>query len=240
MNKLVSIFGLDFTGLQVDDVIKTTENTKVITTVNAEFIVEANESNNRLKNIISSTVSTFDGQVPYLIAKLFNPKCLFDKISGSDLIYDFINKAKTESLSIFFLGGLEETNFKAVNNIKNKGINAFGYSPPYSDYPFSDDWCDDIRLALFESKPDILLVCFGAVKQEFWIDDNIDFLNEIGVKFVYGAGGTVDFIAGTKYRAPIFLQKIGLEGVYRLFKEPKLFRFMRILKSFRIFKYINN
>jgi N-acetylglucosaminyldiphosphoundecaprenol N-acetyl-beta-D-mannosaminyltransferase len=232
------MFGLTFTGLKVDEVTKCVSNTKVITTVNAEFIVEANESNQRLKNIISSTVSTFDGQVPYIIAKLFNPKVPFDKISGSDLIYDFIAKAQQEALSIFLLGGLEETNLQAVNNIQNRGVKAFGYSPLYSSYPFKDEWSADIRKVISESRPDILLVCFGAVKQEFWIDDNLDFLNALNVKFVYGAGGTVDFVAGTKSRAPVFLQRLGLEGVYRLFKEPKLFRFMRILKSFRLFKYI--
>jgi len=238
MGKFISVFGLKFKGLQVEHVIKTIAETKVITTVNAEFIVEANENNKRLKAIISSTVSTFDGQIPYFIAKLFNSKCSFDKISGSDLIYDFIDKAKKESLSIFFLGGIEDTNLKAVNKIKEKGVRSFGYSPMLSDYPFSENWNNKVKAALLENPPDILLVCFGAVKQEFWIDDNIDFLNELNVKFVYGAGGTVDFVAGTKKRAPVILQKAGLEGVYRLFKEPRLFRFLRIFKSLKIFKYI--
>jgi N-acetylglucosaminyldiphosphoundecaprenol N-acetyl-beta-D-mannosaminyltransferase len=238
VSDFLSIFGLKFTGLRVSEVIKEADTTKVITTVNAEFIVEANEKNERLKNIISTTVSTFDGQVPYFIAKLFNSNTDFHKISGSDLIYDFIDKARKESLSVFILGGKEETNLKAVKNIRDKGVQAFGYSPPYSSYPFSDGWCNDITQILAQKSPDILLVCFGAVKQEFWIDDNLDFLNSLNVKFVYGAGGTVDFVAGTKSRAPVFFQRTGLEGIYRLFEEPKLFRFMRILKSFRLFKYI--
>jgi N-acetylglucosaminyldiphosphoundecaprenol N-acetyl-beta-D-mannosaminyltransferase len=54
-----------------------------------------------------------------------------------------------------------------------------------------------------------------------------------------GAGGTVDFLAGTLRRAPRFLQVIGLEGVWRLLTQPSLFRLQRLARSARMFLYVN-
>ena len=74
-------------------------------------------------------------------------------------------------------------------------------------------------------------------KQEYWISDNRILLESIGVKIAIGCGGTFDFVAGRIKRAPKWIQKIGLEGFWRLFKEPQLFRLKRLLISFKIFKY---
>jgi len=83
-----------------------------------------------------------------------------------------------------------------------------------------------------------LFVGFGAVKQEFWINEHKNKLETMGVRWVIGSGGTFEFVAGSIRRAPILLQKIGMEGVYRMIQEPNLIRLKRLLLSFEIFKYI--
>ena len=85
--------------------------------------------------------------------------------------------------------------------------------------------------------PDYLFVGFGAGKQESWINDNFNLLKELNVKMVVGSGGTFEFVSGKITRAPKLIQKIGLEGVFRLLVEPKMFRLKRIMKSFKIFYY---
>jgi N-acetylglucosaminyldiphosphoundecaprenol N-acetyl-beta-D-mannosaminyltransferase len=163
----------------------------------------------------------------------------FEKLAGSDIIYDFCELAGKNNLKMFLLGGKEESNRTAVRVIQERyKIAIDGYSPPFEEYPFSDDFnksCID-RMRLF--RPEILFVGFGAPKQEYWIDDNKAVLSEIGVKYAVGCGGTFDFVSGNIKRAPIFLQKTGLEGLYRFLQEPNKLRFKRLADSLRFFKYI--
>lgn len=238
MNKIY-FANLIFKGLTKEIVLKEEEFLKIIVTVNAEFIVKA-QNNSRFKNIINSNFATFDGQVPYFLAKRQNKQINFEKISGSDLIYDFCQLAKEKNYRIFLLGGYENSNINAVKKIKEQypGIEVDGYSPPYKPYPFEKNHNEMIISKIERFKPDILFVGFGAMKQEYWIDDHKKELEKIGVRWVIGSGGTFEFVAGTINRAPKVIQNIGLEGVWRFITEPKWFRFKRLLISLKIFKYI--
>jgi len=64
---------------------------------------------------------------------------------------------------------------------------------------------------------DILFVAFGAPKQEFWINEN---LQKIPVKIAIGVGGAFDYISGKIPRAPSFIRNIGLEWLFRLIVQP--------------------
>ncbi len=69
------------------------------------------------------------------------------------------------------------------------------------------------------AKPDILLVAFGAPKQEKWIYENLKKMPS--VKLAMGVGGSFDFISGKTKRAPLIFQKLGLEWLWRLVLEPR-------------------
>jgi N-acetylglucosaminyldiphosphoundecaprenol N-acetyl-beta-D-mannosaminyltransferase len=88
---------------------------------------------------------------------------------------------------------------------------------------FSDDGpiLTDIR----ESRPDLVLVCLGAPKQELWMAENVSKLN---VRLMAGLGGSLDVFAGNVKRAPKAWQRLGLEWLYRLIKEPR--RIKRMIK----------
>ena len=113
-----------------------------------------------------------------------------------------------------------------------------GYSPEFETYPFSEQFNKVCLEKISDFKPDILFVGFGAPKQEYWIDDNMEFLARAGVKYTIGSGGTFDFVSQKIKRAPVFIQKIGLEGIYRLFQEPSKMRLKRLIDSCKFFKYI--
>ena len=85
-----------------------------------------------------------------------------------------------------------------------------------------------------ETKPDVLAVGLGSPKQEKFIYKYKDQLN---VPVSLAIGASIDFEAGNKKRAPRFMQKAGLEWLYRLCKEPRRM-FMRNLTSVRIVKVI--
>jgi N-acetylglucosaminyldiphosphoundecaprenol N-acetyl-beta-D-mannosaminyltransferase len=216
--------------------------TKVIITVNAAFIVDANISE-RFFNILNNNYITFDGTVPYLVAKVVHffkrEQFNYEKMAGSDVVYDFCDFAKVNNYKIFFLGGKAESNEVAVCKIKESyNIEIAGYSPSFENYPFSDNFNNVCLEKIKEFRPDILFVGFGAPKQEFWIDDHKEILSEIGVKYAIGSGGTFDFVSQKIKRAPVFIQRIGLEIVWRFFQEPSKMRLKRLIDSFKFFKYI--
>jgi len=234
----INFANLKFRGLVKEKLLEESDSLKFIVTVNAEFIIKANNYEN-FKKIINDNYSTFDGQVPYFLAKKQNPNINFEKLSGSDLIYDFATMAKEKNKRIFLLGGYEESNTKAIEKLKKDfGIEIDGLSPAYKPYPFDDEHNSNILNKIEKFKPDILFVGFGAIKQEYWINDNKQFLEDLGVKWVVGSGGTFEFVAGLIKRAPEWIQRMGMEGIYRTIKEPNLQRFKRIFLSFKVFAYI--
>jgi N-acetylglucosaminyldiphosphoundecaprenol N-acetyl-beta-D-mannosaminyltransferase len=234
----IKFSGLEFKTLKKKDLLKEEEFLKFIVTVNSEFIVKA-QKDGAFKNIINNNYATFDGQVPYLLARLMNPKSNFDKLSGSDLIYDFCNMAKNEQRKVFLLGGYEQSNKDAVRILRNRyNISIDGFSPIYKPYPFTKSHNESILEAIQKFKPEILFVGFGAIKQEFWINEHKSELENMGIKWVVGSGGTFEFVSGKLKRSPKLLQKIGLEGLFRFFMEPSKLRFQRLLTSFGIFRYM--
>ena len=209
-------------------------------TLNAQIIYLAN-TNKELYDFVNNNYATIDGQVPLKLGKIFKRKELknVEKLSGSEIIYDFCEYAKEHNLKLFFLGGVEESNKKAVINVKEKyGISVDGFSPEYENYPFSKKFVDSCFDKMEKFKPDIVFVGFGAPKQEFFMRDNMERLKKCGVKYAVGSGGTVDFVSGKIKRAPKLIVKLGLEGVYRLFQEFNKARFKRLMNSFKFIKYI--
>jgi N-acetylglucosaminyldiphosphoundecaprenol N-acetyl-beta-D-mannosaminyltransferase len=82
----------------------------------------------------------------------------------------------------------------------------------------------DILKRVTETSPHFLLVAFGAPKQDLWIDRFITHMPSVRVAM--GVGGTFDFLAGTRKRAPTWLQRIGLEWLWRFVQEPSRYRRM--------------
>ena len=227
-----------FKGLKLEDLFsRRKDDINVIVPCNSELIVKA-QNNERFRNFINKNIATFDGQIPYLLFKLKNRDIQVEKLSGSDLIYEFCKFAKENNKKVFLLGGYPESNKLSVGKLKKiYGIKVEGYSPPYEPYPFSKKNNEEILKRIENFKPHILFCAFGAMKQEFWIEDNLEFLKSIGVEYTMGVGGSFDFVSGRIKRAPKIIQKLGLEGVWRLIMEPKWFRLKRIFISLSIFYY---
>lgn len=238
LENVAQFCNLMFKGLTLEDVLVHKEQEiNIIVTCNSEFIVKS-QTNKRFREIINKNIATIDGQIPYLLFKLKNRNIKVQKLSGSDLIYEFCRIAQKYNKRVFLLGGYPESNRLAVEKLKKEyNIEIEGYSPPYEPYPFSEENNKKILEKIELFKPNILLVGFGAVKQEFWIEDNKDFLIKNGVEYAMGIGGAFDFVSGRIKRAPKVIQKMGLEGVWRLLMEPKWFRVKRLLISSLIFYY---
>lgn len=236
---MVEFAGLTFRGLTLADVFAARPGLSQVVTVNAEYIVRAHE-NPRLRQIIDGAIATFDGQVPYLCARWRHPRRKFSKVPGSELIYHVCARASAQSERVYLLGGSVHSNEAAVRRLRElyPGLQVEGHSPAHMAYPFPAE----ANLALLQRieafAPYYLMVAFGALKQDFWIDDHRQALAAMGVGLAAGIGGTLDMVSGQLRRAPKWLQTLGLEGVYRLVREPKLFRVQRLITSARFFRYV--
>jgi N-acetylglucosaminyldiphosphoundecaprenol N-acetyl-beta-D-mannosaminyltransferase len=82
-----------------------------------------------------------------------------------------------------------------------------------------------IRERLLEAQPDILFVAYGHPRQDMWIESH---RHELPVKVAMGIGGAFDFVTGVAQRAPLWMQRLGLEWLHRLIRQP--WRWRRMVK----------
>lgn len=238
--KIPACFGISFSAFNIEQANHFVfgRQFQQIATINSEFIAKYYEGNPKFKQIINSSVCTVDGQVPLWLAKLFGENTAkLKKISGSRYSRELLDFCVENKLRIFLLGG-EPGSITQIKRQNNSPDYISGYCPEYSPYPFSRELNNSIRASIKAFSPDLLLVGFGAEKQEFWIYDNRHFLSKIGVRSAIGVGGTFEILAGKVNEAPYFIHALGLESIYRFMQQPSFYRFKRIVDSFKVFKYI--
>lgn len=171
-------------------------------------------------------ISRFFQLIGSLLQILFKPKSvrsvLKQRITGVDLFKKIVNGSEDYGWRVFLLGASKGVADRVIKKFskthaKAKFVGCFAGTPREED---EEEICKTIN----EVKPDILFVAYGSPEQEFWIHRNLFKLNS--VKVAIGVGGAFDFWSGKVKRAPNFLQRIGLEWLWRLTREPK--RFIRI------------
>jgi len=103
-------------------------------------------------------------------------------------------------------------------------ITAGTFCPPFRQMSAGEE--DQMINVINAAKPDILWVGLGLLKQEAWI---VEHCRRLDVPWMVGVGAAFDFLAGTARRAPRPIRDIGMEWLYRLCFEPRMF--MRNIRS---------
>lgn len=209
---------------------RATGRTYHVATVNVDFVIQA-MTDPELRYLLQyADLSTADG-MPLVWAMRWLGVPVQGRVTGVDLVSNLAERAAQSGISIYFLGGAPGVAVRAAEVLKEKfpalhiaGIHAPAFHPVLE---METTFLDDIRRA----KPDILLVAFGNPKQEKWIGM---YGRRLGVPVMIGVGASFDFIAGYTRRAPNWMQRAGLEWLFRLLCEPRrLFR--RYIKDIGIF-----
>ena len=160
-----------------------------------------------------------DGAPVVWLAKLGGTP-LKERVAGSDLFWTLGEASAISGVTLFFLGGVEGAadSAKAVLEKRYPGTKIVGtYCPPFKTFGTQEEQ-DKIRDEVKKAKPDILLVAFGAPKQEKWIAANKD---RLGVPIAIGVGGSFEMASGILKRAPVWMQRFGLEWAYRFAQQPR-------------------
>jgi N-acetylglucosaminyldiphosphoundecaprenol N-acetyl-beta-D-mannosaminyltransferase len=165
-----------------------------------------------------------DGAPIVWLSRIASSAALSERVTGSDLFWELARLSGEANLRLFFLGGVPGSAAKAAEAVQSRhpGANVVGtYCPPVDCFDTKAEQ-ERIRRVVRQAAPDVLLVAFGAPKQEKWIVAHKD---ELGVPVSIGVGGSFELAAGIRRRAPRWLQRSGLEWLYRFALEPKrLFR----------------
>lgn len=147
-----------------------------------------------------------------------------ERVAGIDLFHQLLKRSEESGRSVYFLGARQHILKDAVSNIRKRypDLNIAGFHHGY----FWDDEKAVVE-SIRNSKADLLFVGISSPMKEQFIDRWGD---KLGVKFAMGVGGTFDVVAGKVRRAPEWMQKLGLEWLYRVIQEPRRM-FMRYLTT---------
>jgi N-acetylglucosaminyldiphosphoundecaprenol N-acetyl-beta-D-mannosaminyltransferase len=224
MNSQVRILGANIDQVRMDEAMKTIHEFVVsqqphqVVTVNLDFLRIAQE-NPEFQGVINrSDLAVADG-MPLVWASQWLGAPLPERVTGVELVDECCALAAREGYSIFLLGGAEGVPEAAAAklNERHPGQRIAGtYSPPMGPISAEEDqkMVDMIRAA----KPQMLFVAFGAPKQDIWIAQH---RNVLGVPVAVGVGGVFNFLTGRVRRAPEWMQRSGLEWLYRVSQEPR-------------------
>lgn len=186
-----------------------------ICTVNVAILMMMRADPRLQRFVDRASLVVVDGQ-PLVWASHLQHDHLPERVTGVDLVDELCALAADEGFGVYFLGAQREVIETAANRLTERcpGLDVCGVADGYFDASEAAERARAIR----ESGAKILIVGMGVPRQERFIEDHWD---ELGVQLVIPVGGSFEVIAGTARRAPVFLQRIGMEWSFRLAQEPR-------------------
>ena len=231
MGSRVSILGVPIDAVTLSEaserirVMITSGGQHHVLTPNPEMLVAA-RSNAAFRSVLqASSLNVPDGYGLILASRLLGCP-LRERVSGIDLLTALCLRI---DVPVFFLGAATGVAEQAAAALKAKNP-ALTVAGTYGGSPLSSAE-DDIVDRVNRSGANVLFVAYGAPKQDLWIARNLKRMPNILVAM--GVGGSFDFLAGIRKRAPEFLRSFGLEWLWRLLQEPK--RICRIFTATIVF-----
>lgn len=174
------------------------------------------EKDSKLREIVNKCplINADGASIVWAAKRLGVP--LEKRVTGCDMFQKLIGMAAEKGYKIYLFGAKEEVvrKVKEIYEEQYSGIQIVGYR---NDYFTESDEAQIVK-DMHDSGADMMFVAFSSPKKEYWVNK---YLDEIGIPFVMGVGGSFDIIAGVTQRAPIWFQEHGLEWFYRFVQEPR-------------------
>lgn len=210
-----------------------------IVTPNPEIVLKAHKSSFLARIITDSDISVPDGIGLKFAAKFIDGTDL-NIIPGRKLFWDILKIANTKSSRITLYGGWEGDTQKTKEEIEKtfKNLKIQAITPPVYDEnctPVNPEERKKHKSCMGKVKifqPDLIFVGLTTPKQEKWIRKNFFNLQATGAMTV---GGTFSYIAGSSKKPPAWMEKLGLEWLWRVLTNPK--RIKRILNAVIVFPW---
>ncbi|MGD0959165.1 MAG: WecB/TagA/CpsF family glycosyltransferase [Methylomonas sp.] len=240
------ILGLPFDAVSMSDTLDyirySAKNNKpcFISTPNLNFLIASQNDPDFRNSVFNSDLSIADGMPVIWVARILGLP-LFERVAGSNL-YEKLSEQNLMPLKAFFFGGDDGVAERACQrqNSGAQGIIAVGYEAP--GFGSVEDMSTDQTIKKINaSDADFIVVALGAKKGQAWIERN---RSKLKAPIISHLGAVVNFVAGNVKRAPHWLQRFGLEWLWRIYQEPKLWirytrdgaRFCRLMFT-KVFPY---
>lgn len=228
----INVSDLYFDSLTMDEAVS--RGLELMEQKNAAYVVTPNpefawmcRKDEEFKNIINSADLVLPDGIGIVYGAKILGRPLKGKVTGCDFAENLFKAIASTEKTAYLLGAKPGVAEKAAENLvaKYPGLKIVGTADGY----FKED--SPVVEKINAVEPDLLLVCLGAPKQEKWMVKNAP---DLKVGLMAGLGGSLDVFSGTVERAPEKWQKLGLEWLYRLYKEPKRIKRMSMLPAFLI------
>ena len=157
-----------------------------------------------------------DGFPVYLLLRIQNSQKRVQRNPGPDFTLSLI-ESLPKGCNIGIIGGLTASSQIVVNKLKEEGFDVRSYSEPIIEEDISLH-TERVAKSWENFEPELLLICLGQPKQEAF---GIEIAKVYPNAAILCVGAFIDFYSQNQARAPICLQKFGLEWAWRLFQEPK-------------------
>lgn len=222
----IEILDIPFDNVTMDEAVDTAmeliaaKKAAYVVTPNPEIVMAARENPALAEAVKQASLVLPDGIGIIYGGKILGTP-LKERTPGIDFAARVMERLSRKGGSVFLFGAKPGVAELAGENLQSMfpGLVISGTSDGY----FSDD--TPIIEKINGASPDLLLVCLGSPKQEFWMEKNAA---NLSAGLMAGLGGSLDVFAGMVDRAPERWQKLGLEWLYRLLKEPR--RIGRMMK----------
>ena len=195
-----------------------------IATINVNLLCLGERDSEYGRVLAAADAITADGMPILWLSRLRN-RPLTARVTGADLLEPLARRAAEEGWRIFLAGGAPGVAERVADRMRELApkVNIAGTTTPplmtteeLLRSPENKAMLEQIQ----EAQPHVLLMALGSPKQETWIEHHIR-TGQITVPVSVGVGAAFDFQAGAQQRAPVLLQKLGLEWFYRMVSSPK-------------------
>jgi N-acetylglucosaminyldiphosphoundecaprenol N-acetyl-beta-D-mannosaminyltransferase len=200
-----------------------------VVTSDANAILQAQHDDEYAGIIRRAALITPDGFGVIWGARLMNLP-IYERVTGVDMVTGICERAATNGYSIYILGAAPGIAATAAQKLMERypGLRVAGTQHGY----FKPEEEDEVVRSIRAARPDVLFVAFGIPKQEKFIARH---LQDLHVPVSLGVGGSFDVYSEKLKRAPEYIQRSGLEWLYRVWQEPWRWKRMSYVPRFMIF-----
>jgi len=220
----VNILGVRVNVMSLRDAVNTVERWvarqthQYVCITGAHGVMESRRDEGLRRVLNDAGMVTADGMPLVWFSRLIH-RAPAERVYGPDLMRALTAISTERGYRHFYYGGppgVAET-LKAAVETRYPGVVVAGtYSPPFRELTPEED--ANVVAAINAVRPDIVWIGLSTPKQEFWMARH---LGRIQAPVMIGVGAAFDFLAGTKRQAPRWMQRSGLEWLFRLVTEPR-------------------
>lgn len=226
-----AIFGINFSPLGLEDLVArlvsepvpTNEGARLVVTANLDHVVHLARNGEFKEAYSRAWAATADGAPVFLYARLRGAD-LPARVPGPDLFAALMPRLSEKDHRPFFVVSNLATGGQLRNWLISRGFDssAIGVSSPAFGFEHDEVSSNALAAQIKNHRTTHLILGVGAPKSEIWVDRH---RYDVGDCYAMGIGAGVDFFAGVERRAPLWMQRVGLEWFWRFVREPRrLFR----------------